>query len=600
MSDPFPPPPNHALETPHREASRRFPALPAIDLASLFEARVQRAATRTALTFEDVSLPYEEVNRRANRLAHLLQARGVGPEVVVGVCLERSLEMVLAMLAVHKAGGVCLPLEPSHPTALLTQMMEDAAAAMVITETACAPRLGVTAPPLVMMTDVSSSVAALPAHDPARALSSGSGAQIMFTSGSTGRPKGVTLTHGGLTGFLNGMCVAPGLTADDVVLAISSTGFDSSMVELYQTLICGGHAVVIPQAVARDGTALWERVRTLRPTVLNGTPATFHMLIEAGWTPETRISKVICGGETMTPRLAALLLERTPALWNVYGPTETTALCTLHRVLHVEDPIPVGKPLPGVRIRIVDENLHPTAIGQPGEILIGGNGVSRGYLRRETLTQERFMVDPFDDDPSARLYRSGDRGMWRADGNIVLLGRLDDQVKINGCRIEPQAVESVLEQHTAVRQAVVGVRDDRLVAYVVADEDVTDDELTAHVVTALPAYMAPTAYARPKTLPLSASAKVDRRALLALPFPASASAGEGPRTPLEAQLVAVFRRVLGREATSVSEPFTSMALDSLRSVRLLRALEEALGRPVPIPVMLRARNIADLAAALSC
>jgi amino acid adenylation domain-containing protein len=574
----------------------RLPRL-SIDYPSRFEAQVERTPDRVAVSLYGPTveaLTYRELNERANRLAHLLRARGAGPEMVVGLLLERSIEMVVAMIAVQKAGAVCMPIEPSCSDSRLGSMLEDARAAMVVTCAFLAPR--VARVPRVLLDG--EALSEYSRENPIRSLTPDHAVQVMFTSGSTGRPKGVCLTHRGLMNFLDNMIARPGMDESDVILSLANYTFDPSIVEIYQPLLVGARCIVVPREVAVDGMALWACVRKTLPTILNATPATFKMLIEAGWEPRFPNMKLICGGETMSPSLAEQLLARSLSVWNVYGPTETTALCSIHEVREVEDPIPIGSAMPGCTLDVLDEGGRPVADGQPGELCIGGLCVTRGYMNREDLTREKFVADS----AGGRLYRSGDLARRRVDGVYELLGRIDDQVKINGYRIELSAIESVLERHPAVREAVVlprEVGDERLlVACVVVNPgtEVEDDELRGWVAATLPSYMVPALLIRLSELPLNANAKVDRKVLLGLPLPSVQP--DASEDGLEGRLVAIFQDVLKGRAVRADDDFARMGLDSLGAVRAARRIERDLGVTLPMGLLLRCRTIADMASAL--
>ena len=572
------------------------------DLPTLFEAQARRQPHRPALTCAGSTLSYEALNQHANRLAHALVARGAGADQVVGVLLPRSLELVIAMLAVQKAGSVCLPLEPAHPPTQTAFMLDDADARLIITRSALLPGISSPESALLCLDRETETLERAPTHNLARTIRSTSGFQIMFTSGSTGRPKGVRLTHGGFSAFLASMTHEPGMSEHDSILAIASVAFDPSLVEIYQALACGAHVSLLSRDVARDGHGLLEHVRALRPTILNATPATYQMLLEAGWRADETTPKIVCGGETMTPTLAAALLARSSSVWNVYGPTETTVLCAVHRVTAAEEVIPIGHAMPHARLLVLDEAGNPVNAEESGEICIGGIGVTGRYLKRESLTQARFVPDP--SEPGALLYRSGDRGRFRSDGALLMLGRIDEQLKVNGVRIEPQAIEAVLERHDAVRQAAVVKRPEGMVAFIVTlpEAEVTDLALREIVARWLPPSMVPGRFARLPQLPLNANAKIDRRALsgvaLDLEVSAKPPAATAPGTPLQERLAEIVSRVLQRPVIDVEQPFIAMGLDSITGTRLTRAIEQALNARITASVMLRARCIADLATAL--
>jgi amino acid adenylation domain-containing protein len=437
----------------------------------LFEAQVERTPKAIAVVFEDQQLTYEELNRRANQLAHHLQSLGVSPEVLVGICVERSLEMVVGLLAILKAGGAYVPLSPNYPKERLAFMLADAGVPVLLTQEKLKEELPEHQAQVVCLeTDWGS----FSERNPVSEVSSKNLAYVIYTSGSTGNPKGVQISHLSLLNFLISMQKQPGLTSDDVLLAITTVSFDIAALEIYLPLIVGAKIVLASRVEATEGLRLLEKLKHDGITVMQATPATWHLLLTTGW-ESTRKLKILCGGEALPRELAMQLLEKGQTLWNLYGPTETTIWSTMAQVLATTSSVvSIGQPIANTQIYILDQHLQPVSIEVLGELHLGGVGLARGYLNRPDLTAEKFLPNPFSEEPGSRLYKTGDLARYLPDGQIEYLGRIDNQVKIRGFRIELGEIEAVLVQHPDVQEAVVLAREDepgepRLVAYVVSD-----------------------------------------------------------------------------------------------------------------------------------
>jgi amino acid adenylation domain-containing protein len=451
----------------------------------LFEFQTEQTPEAVALIFEGEVLTYRELNAKANRLAHSLRDLGVGPEVPVGICLERSVDMVVALLAVLKAGGPYIPLDPAYPSERLAFMLSDAGASLVLTQEALVAHLsGQAAAPICLDTDAEA-IAQQSDENPFSVTEAEHLAYVIYTSGSTGRPKGVEITHGSVVNFLTSMRRRPGLNERDILLAVTTLSFDIAALEILLPLSVGARVELVRREVAQDGARLAEKLAVCGATVMQATPATWRLLLEAGWSGSPGL-KILCGGEPLAPDLAHQLLARGSSLWNLYGPTETTIWSTLHQVDGRLCPVPIGRPISDTRVYVVDGRGQPVPVGVQGELLIGGAGVARGYRSQPELTAEKFIPDPFSGRPGARLYRTGDRARWLRSGELEYLGRIDHQVKIRGFRVEPGEIEAVLGQHPAVGQAAVLAREDtpedkRLVAYVVPNPRDASAEISAGV-----------------------------------------------------------------------------------------------------------------------
>ena len=402
------------------------------------------------------------------------------------------------------------------------------------------------------------------------------------------------------------MAAAPGCSSDDILLAVTTLSFDIAGLELYLPLTVGGRIELVSRQTASDGRLLRKRLDSVRPTMMQATPATWRMLIDAGWSEAPQLT-ALCGGEALSRDLAEQVLPRVRALWNMYGPTETTIWSTLSKIEPGDGEITIGRPIANTDLYILDGGLQPVPVGVPGELYIGGAGVARGYRRRADLTAERFIPNPFSKDPSARIYRTGDQAKYLQDGQVVHLGRLDHQVKIRGFRIELGEIESALATHPGVKQSVVVARADRsggrqLAAYLVASSVPAPAaaDLRAHLRRGLPDYMVPSSFTVLETLPLTANGKVNR---LALPDPSPEHSGGVagtvlPRTPLEIQLAALWQQVLGQSDLGVHDNFFDLGGHSLTAVQLFADLEQVFGRQLALATLFKAPTIAQLAEVL--
>lgn len=580
--DLLPPGERHLVLEAFNQTDAPYPN--AASIHALIEAQAERTPLRPALRFAGESLSYAELNRRANRLAHWLRSRGVGPDDLVGICMERSEAMVIAMLATLKAGGAYVPLDPAYPAERIAFMQADAGLKL-------------------LLTDPLPDLAGYPETNPEAASGPDNLAYVIYTSGSTGKPKGVQLEHRSVVNFLNAMAREPGITADDVLVAVTSISFDIAGLELWLPLTQGAQVVLASREAAADGAALASLLQRSGATVLQATPATWRLLLEAGWEPGPAL-KMLVGGEAL-PRELANRLSAGGELWNLYGPTETTIWSTCCRVSPGEGPVTIGRPIANTQIYILDAGLRPAPVGVPGELYIGGDGLARGYLNRPELTAERFVASPLK--PGARIYRTGDLARWLPDGTIGFLGRVDHQVKIRGFRIELGEIETALGAHTQVKQAVVVAREEgagekRLVAYLVPDpaQPPTALELRAFLKESLPDYMIPTAFVALEAMPLTPNGKVDRKALPA-PEAGALVSGEAyvaPRGPIEAALARIWAEVLGLERVGIHDSFFALGGHSLLGIRLLSRVRETFSVNLPLRVLFETPTIAELALAV--
>jgi amino acid adenylation domain-containing protein len=534
-------------------------------------------------------LSYEELLGRADELAHRLR-RGGADGSLVGVCLPRTSDLPVALLGVLRAGAAIVPLDPTLPSARLAAVMEQVGVATVVTIDALTTLLP-SSTTIVLMAgaDVSppAGPGALAATDP-RSL-----AYAMATSGSTGTPKCALIEHRSFANFLLGFATRLGFDETIRMLASTPISFDPSLRELLLPLVLGGEVVLTANVMPADPVAAAEVVHEYAPSVVQGTPTTLRLLLDAGWSPAPSTTVLACG-ERLNDAMAARLLANDARLWNLYGPTETTQCAVVHEVRQTRDArdaIPIGRPLPGVVVEVVGDDLEPLSIGLPGEIVIGGSGVGRGYAGFDATRDRYVTLD------RGRRYRTGDVGRWRNDGNLEFLGRNDDQLKINGVRIELGDIESALNAHPRVNAAVAGVRDNRLAAWVTVLAPMDQAELRSHAATLLPATMVPGTVVVLDRLPTLPNGKIDRAAL---PAPTVAPTGVGGLIgPTEQRLAEMWQRVLEVEpAIGRDDDFFALGGHSLLAIELTTRIEQVFGRQVPLTQFVTTPTIATLAAVI--
>jgi amino acid adenylation domain-containing protein len=588
-------------------------------LHARFAAQASRTPAAPALTFGGEWISYAELDARVNRLANHLGEMGIGPGARVGLCVERSAETVIGILAILKAGGAYLPLDPAYPDERLAWMLDDSGAGAAITTAELAPRVARPGVRVVRLDADAEAIAAAPGTPPAAAADPDGVAYVIYTSGSTGTPKGVEVTHANVLRLFAAAEGWFGFGAGDVWTLFHSYAFDFSVWEIWGALLHGGRIVVVPFFVSRAPDAFLRLLAEERVTVLSQTPGAFRQLIradEAAGTPPLALRAVVFGGEALDPATLRSWAERrgtdAPRLVNMYGITETTVHVTA-RVITAADVAaggasPIGVPLPDLAVHVLDPRGEPVPVGVPGEMHVGGAGVARGYLGRPALTAQRFVPDPFSGVPGARLYRSGDRARWRqgaesAAPELEYLGRADEQVKVRGFRIEPGEIESVLRAHPAVREAVVLPRGEgdgkRLVAWVVRAGGATEGDVSAlreHAASRLPDYMVPAAFVLLGALPLTRNGKVDRAALPEPVAEGSAGGYVAPRTPTEEVLAAIWGGLLDVERVGAEDGFFALGGHSLLATRMVSRVRESFGVELPLRATFERPTLAALAA----
>ncbi|RKH81422.1 amino acid adenylation domain-containing protein, partial [Corallococcus sp. AB032C] len=579
----------------------------AATLPELIQAQVERTPDAVALAFEGRALTYRELDARANQLAHALIVRGVGPEVRVGLLLERSLELVVALLATLKAGGAYVPFDPAYPAQRLAWMLEDARPAVLLAQEHLLSRLPAHDARVLCLDTQWDDVALQPRHAPPPRASADGLAYVIFTSGSTGRPKGAMNAHGPVVNRLLWMQSAYALGPADVVLQKTPFSFDVSVWEFFWPLMTGARLVLAKPGGHQDPAYLARLVAEAGVTTLHFVPSMLQVFLEEPALEScTSLRRVVCSGEALPLELAERCLRRLPwtGLHNLYGPTEAAVDVTFHQCLPGESrrSVPIGRPVANTQIRILDAHLRPVPVGVPGELFIGGVQVGRGYLGRPELTAERFIPDGFSDSPGSRLYRTGDVARWLPDGAIEYVGRADFQVKVRGLRIELGEIEAALEQHPGVRQSVVVAREDtagdkRLVAYVACRSDGALDvpTLRSRLHEKLPEYMVPSAFVLLDSLPLTPSGKVDRKALPAPEAPASTSEYIAPRTPTEEKLAALWVEVLRVPRVGATDHFFELGGHSLLATQLVSRVRAAFGVDLALRTVFEAPTVEALA-----
>jgi amino acid adenylation domain-containing protein len=572
----------------------------------LFEEQVERTPDAVAVVFEGQQLTYNELNCRANQLAHYLQSLGVKPDELVGICVERSLEMIVGLLGILKAGGAYVPFDPDYPIERLSFMLEDAAVKVLLTQQELIDKLPEHQAQLICLDADWELISQFSQDNPITDVQATNLAYVIYTSGSTGQPKGVMLSHSNLSNHMFWMQETFPLTKTDRVLQKTPFSFDASVWEFYAPLLVGGQLLIAQPGGHTDSDYLLKTIAQQQVTTVQLVPSLLQMLLEQGGIENCQLLKrVFCGGEILPVALQEKLLSQLNVnLCNLYGPTECCIDVTFwncQREMYGQR-IPIGRPISNTQIYILDSNLQSLPVGIPGELHIGGAGLARGYLNRPELTQEKFIPNPFSNYPDSRLYKTGDLARYLPDGNIEYLGRIDNQVKIRGFRIELGEIETVLKQHSQVQSSVIIDQEDtsgnkRLVAYIVPQKETTPtpNELRQFLKEKLPDYMIPSAFVIMESLPLTPNGKIDRRAL-----PETNLCGEielnfvAPRNLEEEILAKIWSQVLRVEPVGIYDNFFELGGDSILTIQIITRARKA-GLELTPKQLFTHQNIAELA-----
>jgi amino acid adenylation domain-containing protein len=578
---------------------------PSACLHELVQAQAEKTPLAIAVADENSELSYAELELRANQLAHHLRSFGVGSDDRIGICLERSVDLVVALLAVLKTGAAYVPIDPDYPAERQAFMLADAQVPVLVSEERLVARFPDGDAEIVCLDRDSPTISRCSAEPPPVATTPDQLAYVIYTSGSTGKPKGVEIRHRSVVNLVTHMRSQPGCGAEDVVVNVTTPAFDLSVPDWYLPLVCGARLVIVPSTVTLDGAQLADWLLRTGATFAQATPTTWRLLVESGWQGSEQL-KIVCGGEALPRTLAHDLLDRGAELWHMYGPTETTVWSSILRLTRGEGLLPLGGPITNTSFYVLDERLAPVPTGVPGQLHIGGDGVARGYRNRPELTAEKFIPNPFDVDAD-RLYATGDLVRYRNDGALEFLGRIDHQVKLRGFRIELGEVESVLAEHPAVASAVAVVREDspgdrRLVAYVVGEggEAPPFAELRRFVQERLPLHMVPSALVRLESLPTNANRKVDRAALPAPETrrPELESVYVAARTPVEKLVAQIWGSVLGLDRIGIDDDFFELGGNSLLATQVASRLSHELAASIPLRLLFELPAIRDLAAGI--
>jgi amino acid adenylation domain-containing protein len=574
----------------------------------LFEEQVERTPDAIAIECESKQVTYRELNRRANQLAHHLNSLGIGPEKLFGICVERSIEMVVGLLAILKAGGAYVPLDPAYPEERLRIMLEDSQVSAVVTQDHLLDRThhaGLSTQHFDICLDRDlPTIERQSSENPTTQIDSDNLAYVIYTSGSTGQPKGIQIEHRSVVNCLCAFRREVEISQRDAWLAVTTISFDIAALELFLPLITGARAILASNRESGDSAQLMARLKTSQATVMQATPSLWKLLVETGWQSGSGF-KILCGGEALSRRLADEFLKHTSSVWNLYGPTESTIWSTMMKVAADDKPVSIGCPIANTQIYILDPHLQPVPIGIPGELCIGGDGLARGYLNRPQLSAEKFIANPFSVNPHFRLYRTGDRAKYLADGSIEFLGRDDNQVKIRGHRIELGEIETILDRHPAVKKSVVVTRDrdssaeTEVIGYIVSTQGTAPmvSDLRRFLQKMLPDYMIPSMFVFLGSLPVTPNGKLDRNTL---PPPGRERPllDQGfvePRTEIEELIAQVWREILKLDKIGVHDNFFEHGGHSLLATRVIARLRSSFHVDIALRKLFELPTVAGLA-----
>lgn len=597
-----------------------------VSLHSLLAKTAREFADKPALVFtretEQQTFTYRELHERANQIAQAIRKQGLestthGSTPIVGVVLDRTPDLVITLLAVLKAGAAYVPIDPEYPHDRIAFMLADSSATLLITSkkyhSASQTTYQVSGQPasqtkVVLLESLLAELDQYPKEAPAVDVTGNDLAYILYTSGSTGKPKGVLIEHHNLVNLLYSMISWPGITKDDILLAVTTVSFDIAGLELYLPILVGATMVLADSETTKDGRALLETVSNFGVSIIQATPITYKMMLAAGW--ETRLPlKILCCGEPMSKDLAQKLTARCGSLWNMYGPTETTIYSTGKQILASDEIITIGRPIQNTQVYILDEHLNRLPEGSVGEIYIAGDGVARGYLNRPELTREKFVANPFDREKKSNMYRTGDLGKFMANGEIHCLGRIDQQVKVRGYRIELGEIEHALVTQKGISEAVVVAREDRpgdqrLIAYLVTNPPLGEDTFRSQILVwrrqlqeNLPSYMVPTDFVSLTQLPITPNGKIDKNAL---PKPVSMQVVEhrkhtAPSTDAEKMIAVIWQEALMLDQIDIDTDFFELGGHSMIAVQVMTQLEKETGKRLPLSILLTYPTVRKLA-----
>ncbi|MBP2633741.1 MAG: bacillaene synthesis, partial [Firmicutes bacterium] len=569
----------------------------------LFEDQVKKTPDNVAVVFEEDILSYRQLNNRANQVARVLRKKGVKPNSIVGIMVERSLEMIVGIMGILKAGGTYLPISPDYPEERILYMLEDSKTDIILTESSTARRIDFKGKKINLDDELLNKEKT---EDLEMADSTSDLAYIMYTSGTTGKPKGVMIPHQALTNFLITMGNRPGISSKDKMLAVTTYCFDIAGLELFLPLINGAQCCICSTEKTKDVEKLKQEIKRVKPTIMQATPVTWTMLYQAGWENEEK-TKILCGGEALPDRLKKYFIDTGSDVWNMFGPTETTIWSTTQQIKEKE-PISIGKPIANTQIYILDKDLKPAPIGIMGELYIAGDGVARGYLNKPELTAERFIQNPFNEE--TKLYKTGDVARWLSNGNIEFIGRIDHQVKIRGFRIELGEIESQLNKHQEIKDSVVVVKEHagikQLVAYFVRTHNDCKNEgedrplldaqiLRDYLQMTLPNYMIPGMFVELEAIPLTSNEKIDRKELMSRKIMFAGTKKESlPKSAIEEKVLEIWKEVLNSDDISTEDGFFEVGGDSFSAVSVAEKIKNNLNCDFNVTTLFKYSNIKEI------
>jgi len=578
-----------------------YPSLP---VHKLIAERALKNPRQTALKFKDIAISYKELEEQTNRLANYFVSEGMMPGDFVGICAPRSSELLVVLLAVMKCGGAYIPMDPAYPAERLKFMLEDSEAKFLVTTKELSVSIS-DGPTKIVIEDAMGAATSCPTTAPTTNVSKSDLVYLIYTSGSTGKPKGVPVTHGNLVNFLHSMANQPGIDENDKLLAVTTISFDIAGLELFLPLLNGATLVLAEDVTARDGRILLDVLQQEKISVLQATPTTWQMLIDVGWEKPLAL-KALCGGEAFPYKLAHQLLERCDEVWNMYGPTETTIWSTIKQIKPEESSITIGRPIANTQIYILNEENRLVAPNDIGEICIAGDGVAQGYWKRNELASEKFVVNTFGSENDKVLYRTGDLGKLLPNGEILCLGRIDQQVKVRGHRIEPGEIEQALTSIDGVKAAVVVANSDFLVAHIVSSTkvDFIDSQVKFwkdSLATKLPGHLIPNKFNLIDSIPTTPNGKIDRKSLIEPESSLSevdkevVPAFTPARNSREKLVAEAWKECLGLEEVDIFSDFFELGGHSLIAVRVMAFLEGKTGKRLPLSSLFEHSTIEKLA-----